>query len=280
MKNIYQEITDKIIQRIENVTGKWDKGFISIMEPPRNLDGRLYTGINFVALYDPRFEDQVYGTFEQVQRHGGTVKKGEKSQIAVFYKKLHIANVDEGTGEIENKKIPYIRYFNVFNIAQTSLSKEQIKAPEILEAEAIYANMPDPPAIVYNNLVKCASYSPTFDQVTIPRPEVYQEKGQFFKTLFHELGHATGHAKRLNRPMVAFKDDYAQYAREELIAEMTASFICARTGKANTDTENNTAQYLKHWLEQLRENPKYIFSVCSQAQRAVNLILNENENID
>jgi len=278
MKNIYQEITEKMIKRIENVSGKWDKGFFSINEPPRNLDGRFYTGINFVCLFDPNFESQVYGTFEQVQRHGGTVKKGEKSQTAVFYKKLRFDNVDQETGEIESKNIPLIKYFNVFNIDQTSLKKDQVKSPELLEAENILANMPHAPGIIYNNGVKCASYNKFFDTVTIAKPENYKKPELFFSTLFHELGHSTGHPSRLNRELKPVTEDLKGYAKEELIAELTASFICSRTGKASELSENNSALYFESWLNALREDPKYIFSVCSQAQKAVNYILNEQEN--
>lgn len=275
MKNLYEVLTNQIIERIENKTGQWSKGFLTIPDPPRNLTGRLYSGVNTICLFNPNYQNQIYATFDQINFLGGSVKKGETSQIAVFWKKLVTEQQNNETGETETKNIPLIKYFNVFNIDQTTLSKEKVKSPVLLEAENVIDNMPNKPMIKVDKSVQYAFYFQKTDIVTIPEPEQFTSTDLFYSTFFHELGHSTSHKSRLNRVIKAYHQDADSYSKEELIAELTASFLCARTGKTSQIQENNNALYLHNWLEALKKDPKYLFNVCSQAQKAVNYILNE-----
>lgn len=274
MKNLYEELTNQIISRIENASGRWEKGFLTIPDPPRNLTGRLYTGINTLVLNNPNYQNQIYGTFDQINFLGGSVKKGEVSQTAVFWKKLNIEEPDPQSGETVTKMIPLLKYFNVFNIDQTTLAKEKATSPTLLDAQNVIDNMPNKPYIKVDKTVEYAFYFLKNDIVTIPSPEQFNTKDLFFSTFFHELGHSTGHHTRLNRKLKAFEHDQQSYAREELIAELAASFLCARTGYTSEIQENNNTYYLQHWLKFMKEDSKFIFNVCSQAQQAVNYILN------
>jgi len=276
MKNLHETLTNAILERIENASGKWDKGFLTIPDPPRNLTGRLYTGVNSLALYNPDYQNQIYATFDQINNLGGSIRKGEKSQIVVFWKKSILTEKDPATGDDINKSVALMKYFNVFNIDQTTLKPEQATSPALLEAQTIIENMQNKPFIKVDKSIQFAYYYITNDVLVIPTPEQFSNESLFYSTFFHELGHATGHASRLNRTMKSYKDDGQAYAKEELIAELTASFLCSRTGHTSEIQENNNALYLKHWVEQMKKDPRYIFNVCSQAQQATNYILNQD----
>lgn len=93
-------------------------------------------------------------------------------------------------------------------------------------------------------------------------------------TLFHELTHATGHANRLNRKGIAEFDKFgsAQYAREELIAEMGAAFLCGHCGIEQA-TLDNSAAYIASWIRTLRGDPMLAVTAAAQAQKASDWVL-------
>jgi len=128
----------------------------------------------------------------------------------------------------------------------------------------------------------CAGYAPIFmlncDGHRHANPDLasFDNAEEFYSTLFHELTHATGHPLRLNRATLTeferFGDE--QYSAEELVAEMGAAFLCGFTGIENK-TIDNSAAYLRTWLEVLRKDPRLVLIAAGQAQRAADLILNQ-----
>ncbi|MDE2027084.1 MAG: hypothetical protein KGJ11_00910, partial [Candidatus Omnitrophica bacterium] len=98
----------------------------------------------------------------------------------------------------------------------------------------------------------------------------------YYLTAFHECIHSTGHSSRLNRPLSIAGDGYS---KEELIAEMGASFLCGYA-HMNAVYLKDAASYIKFWLTQLKEDKKFIFSITGQAQRAVEYILGYSNNIN
>ena len=117
-----------------------------------------------------------------------------------------------------------------------------------------------------------ACYMVGADRIGLPAPEAFESREAFTATWAHEAIHSTGHADRLARPMGGTFGSKA-YAREELIAELGAVLLCQRL-EIGTQFENHAA-YLQNWIEVLKEGPRTLFQVLSQARQAADLIAPE-----
>ena len=109
----------------------------------------------------------------------------------------------------------------------------------------------------------------------MPQPDYFDNPSAFYATLFHELGHSTGHSSRLNRASIHDADVHfgsAQYGREELVAEMSAAFLCAESG-IDAPTLDNSAAYVASWLKAIKQDVKLVATAAAQAQKAADLIL-------
>jgi antirestriction protein ArdC len=177
--------------------------------------------------------------------------------------------------------IPFMRYYNVFNVAQCDLPARCVPVIEadrrnrferIEAAESIVSGMPQAPAIRHG--FDCACYSPIADEVRLPNMPAFDTSEAYYATAFHELGHATGHASRLNRKGIATPTLFGtdSYGREELVAEMTAAFLCGTAG-IETATIDNAGSYIAGWLRAIREDVKLVVSAAAQAQKAADFIL-------
>ena len=133
--------------------------------------------------------------------------------------------------------------------------------------------MPNPPEIVHAG--DKAYYSPTTDRITMPPRGLFENGEEYWSTLWHEEGHAVGHPRRLNRESIKEAAPFgsAIYSVEEIVAEMTAAYLCGITGIENR-TIDNSAAYIAGWVKQLRDQPKLIIHAAAQAQRACDYILN------
>ena len=186
--------------------------------------------------------------------------------------------------------IPIIRYYSVFNLDQTDMQEKQ---PERYAALTVRAERKD-----YSDGMVCepidrmieqqswlcpielrygdrAYYTRLHDRVVCPLKEQFPKGEAFYGTLLHEIAHSTGHAERLNRTMgSSFGDE--EYAREELVAELTSALCGAMAGFATTPREENAA-YLKEWLTQLRREPAYLFDILVDVNRAARMIFDHLE---
>jgi antirestriction protein ArdC len=131
--------------------------------------------------------------------------------------------------------------------------------------------MPQSPVIRHEGAQAC--YRPTTDTVTIPPREQFHSPEAYYSTLFHELGHSTGHGARLNRKTLTDRCAFGSptYGQEELIAEMTAAYLCGICGIAN-HTVDNSAAYLQYWLTQLHHDKKLLVHAATHAQKAADYI--------
>ena len=173
------------------------------------------------------------------------------------------------------------RFYRVFNLEQCELPQAVLdKLPKIetyqhdpIEAaERIIANMPNPPEIQYAG--SKAFYSSITDRITLPPRELFSSAEEFFGTLAHEASHASGHPKRLNRESIAEAAPFGSpiYAVEELVAEMSAAYLCAEAGISPAVVENQAA-YLQGWLAKLNSEKRMVVIAAAQAQRAADYIL-------
>jgi antirestriction protein ArdC len=108
----------------------------------------------------------------------------------------------------------------------------------------------------------------------MPLRKAFSEAEGFYETMFHEMGHSTGHASRLNRKEITGGIYFGSqdYSLEELVAELTAAFLCAEAG-IDQPVLNNTVAYLRSWLEKLQKEPQAFITAAARAQKAADYIL-------
>jgi antirestriction protein ArdC len=259
----YSEITNQIVAMLEKGVVPWRSPILgrTTAGHPRNLNTRKpYRGINVFLLafaaYVKGYGSSYWLTFNQARERRGTVRKGEKASMVVFWKQYETK--DEDTGE--PIKVPVLRYYNAFNIEQV----HGIQAPDavpftptefepIEAAERIVKGYADGPAIEHGG--QRAYYHPRTDLVCLPEPTRFASTEEYYSTLFHELAHSTGHSTRLGRKLDTDLQPFGspEYGREELLAECAAAFLCSHAGIAPAVIHNQTA-YVQGWLKQLRED--------------------------
>ena len=218
------------------------------------------------------YESPHWLTFRQAIQLGGSVKKGEKACPVVFWKQMQIT--DKQSGELE--KIPLLRLYSVFNVAQCeglkNIPAEDTSSFVATEAAEIVAKMPQPPKI--NHGMSHAYYTPVNDMVGMPERKRFETEDSYHATLFHELVHSTGSEKRLKRVSIMERNGYDTdpYCKEELVAELGSAFLCGQAGIVER-TIDSSAAYLEGWLKQLREDKTLIVYAAAQAQKAADFIL-------
>lgn len=261
---VYQIVTDRILESLEKGAVPWHKPWKGGGLPMNLKSKKPYRGINTFMLSLTGFSSRYWLSYKQAKAMGGQVRKGEKSTMVVFWK--WIDSEDKKTGE--EKRVPILRYYNVFNLDQIDGIEDPDEKGEerehkpIEEAEKIVAGMPNRPEIQHK--AQKAFYSHTGDFVNMPRPESFDNGEEYYGTLFHELGHSTRHKSRLNRE----KNSYAQ---EELVAEMTSAFLCGVTG-IEDKTLDNSAAYIDGWRKRISEDPRLVVTAGAQAQKASDYI--------
>jgi len=121
-----------------------------------------------------------------------------------------------------------------------------------------------------------AFYRPATDSVHMPGKTRFASVEEYYSTLFHELSHSTGHSSRLDRKLDTNPKPFgsSDYGKEELVAEMSAAFLCSHAGIQPTVIENQAA-YLGGWLKQIKADKKLVISAAGQAQRAADWIRNQ-----
>lgn len=282
-KSVYEIVTDRIIRSLELGVIPWQKPWSGGGSWPRNLvTKKQYRGINVLLLACQGFGSPYWVTYNQTAARGGQVKKSEKATPIVFWQ-VKDRDRNEGNDREKHERMFVLRYYNVFNVEQTTLDvpieepKRQIET--IAACVAVLDDWQQKPQLrLDNRFENKAAYSPTQDVIQMPVIERFHSVEHYYATLFHELMHSTGHPSRLNRPGVANFDRFGseQYSKEELIAECGAAFLCGHTGIANESVERNATAYLQNWIALLKGDSRLIVSAAAQAQRAVDIILNQN----
>ena len=282
--SLYDEITDKIIAELEAGRVPWVQpwGTAAAKAPlalPKNAStDRTYSGINVLLLWgstiERGFTGQSWLTFRQALSLGGHVRKGERGTTVVYADRFVPKDEKRRAAETgdEAQVIPFLKRFTVFNTDQC----------DGLPAEIATA-APPPPGLVeprVEALIKAtgitfriggnrAFYAPAEDYVQVPPPQAYFEPINWHRTAFHELGHWTGQASRLNRDHSGSFGSKS-YAREELVAEMAGAFVCASLGIVPTVRH---ADYIGSWLEVLREDNRAVVRAASAASKAADFLL-------
>ena len=293
--DIYTRITDLITAEMEKGRVPWRKtwGILAdgSSEVPRNfVTNRPYTGINSMLLACTPFDRPYFMTFNQAKAKGGTIRKGAKGGIVVFWQVSQLEKEEiNKQGETTRKKIgiPLLRYYHVYNVADVedvTLDLPERRAADtvaendiIAACSAVVDGYRNGPAFT-NRDSRRACYSPAFDTINMPRSAAFESIQAYYQVFFHELIHSTGHRDRLNRKELVETEGFGgeNYSKEELIAELGACFLSAHCGiqfEEERKLLENSAAYLRGWLSALRDDKTMFVRAAGQAQKAANYIL-------
>lgn len=275
--NVYDIITEKIISQLQQGVAPWRKPWRT--ELPCNLiSGKPYRGVNPFLLAPQGYGSKYWLTFNQANKLGGHVRKGEHSSIVTFWNIGPEKTRTNAEGVSKTSKPILLRYYNVFNLEQTEniadklgLGKAPVRVADIDQCERIVADMPNKPAIDQSAR---ACYRPSTDTVSMPAKTAFDSIEAYYSTMFHELTHSTGHASRIGRPGIEHVEQFGSesYSKEELIAELGAAMLSGITG-ISAQTLDCSASYLKSWIQVLKGDSKLVVQAASAAQKAADFIL-------
>lgn len=282
-KDVYKQVTDQVIAALEKGVAPWECPWMS-EGPHRNaVTNNRYRGINTLITWMSAsvggYSSSRWLTFNQAKKLGGMVRKGEKSTTLIAYniikldkegKRLPMSTPDEYV----DRTIPFIKGVAVFNVEQVDGLPEPEKVEGITDEDTLFEEaeaLIDSYGIEVRKGGDSAYYSPSGDYIQLPDAARFHGENavsHYWATAFHELVHSTGHESRLDR-FGAFGDKEA-YAKEELVAELGAAFICTEFGLKG---ELNHADYIGAWLKVLKDDKKFIVQAAAKAQEASDLLL-------
>lgn len=279
-QTIYETVTSTIMTALKKGVVPWRKPWnVQSASAVNAVSNKAYRGVNMFLLGLTPFTDHRWLTLKQAADLDGRVVQGQRATMVVFWKQWEPKESDTEADHGTRKRIPILRYYNVFNVEQCeglSLPPLHVPAPltenqRIERADLLAKAMPDPPTVREGG--SSAWYKPADDLVQIPPIKSFDSADSYYATLFHELGHATGHEKRLNRSGVTGEIRFGSgdYSKEELVAELTSAFCCATVSLDNS-LISDSASYINGWLRALRNDPKAVVIAAAQAQRAADLI--------
>ena len=264
---------------------------------------QLHTAIN-------GYDAPVYATYKQIRDAGATVNKGEKAMPVIYWnishkdengQKISDEAFDAMTKaeQAKVKTIPIMMGYYVWNLQQTNFAEVkpeqyakvtgQFKAPHVADTKGMYESK-EFDAMIDKQAWVCkiknvegagASYSPSKDEITVPMKaqfkihdtpeEVYKDGMEYYSSIAHEMAHSTGVEKRLGRDMEGHFGD-PKYAKEELVAELTAAMVGNTMGFDKRILDNN-AKYVDGWMDTLKKEPRFILSVMADVNKASKMIL-------
>lgn len=279
-KDVYQQITDTIIQQLEAGTVPWQKSWkethTGFSMPKNFVTGNSYHGINILLLWcaakEKQYTSNEWASFKQWSSKKEAIRKGEKGNMIVY------ADTFEKEIDGELQKIPFLKQTVVFNRCQLA-SYTQPLVSEIENKKSLVDKIDSAEDFIANTFAEiehrdgAAFYSPKEDKIYMPLVNTFFDTENctasegYYSTKFHELTHWTGNSKRLDRKIKNKFGTHA-YAEEELVAELGAAFLCSEFEMSNAGKENHAA-YIANWLTVLNDNKHFIVSAASEASKAV-----------
>jgi antirestriction protein ArdC len=256
----------------------WHHSGAPVMRPT-SVAGRRYSGINRLVLWATAdacgYASGIWATYQQWRANGGQVRKGAIGTHVILWKKVEREDAAaEAGGEGDSRARFFARSFVVFNRDQVDGAEDTLEkevAPvstSIADALAFLEGLGVP--VEYG--LHDAYYRPDIDKVFMPERTAFDHDLDLVSTLAHEVTHASGHVDRLARETLRdYHKEHSIRAREELVAELGASYLMADLGLAYTPRPDHAA-YLASWLGALRHDPKAIFNAAAQAQAAADWI--------
>lgn len=277
----HARITQQIITQLEASVRPWTRPWTTggMVSRPLRHDGTPYSGINVVLLWSEAaargYLRPTWMTLRQALALGGCVRKGETGSTVVYANRYVKPETRDGE-ETAGRAIAFLKAYTVFNLDQIDGLDDRYPAPEpapagsadrIEHAEAFFAAC----GADVRHGGDSAYYAPGPDVVQMPSFDCFEGADSYYATLGHEMIHWTRHASRLDRDLGRQRFGDAGYAREELVAELGAAFLCADLGLSLEPREDHAA-YIGAWLKVLDEDKRFIVSAAAHAQRAVGFL--------
>lgn len=276
---VYDYVTQEIIRKMkEEKIAPWQKPWV-VGNQVNYVTQKPYRGVNTLLLK----KSGEYLTFNQIKAAGGSIKKGSKSEMVIFFKPVDKKTAASESDDEKKDKYVVLRYYKVFHISDTTGIKSKYKSKKIndpiIEAEEIIKNYKECPDI-QNNGTNKAYYNPRLDYINIPSINNHNSSEEYYSTAFHEIIHSTGHKKRLGRftdnKISAFGNE--SYSKEELVAEIGSAYLSGITGIVQK-TIDNSVSYLNSWIKELENDSTLIVKAAAAAQKAADYIQNINKEL-
>lgn len=286
-----EELVKIYINSLKEGEIPWKKRWTSSL----NINGctkKEYKGINQLILnymsFKNKYNDNRWFTYLQIKDNNWKLNNAKGKGVPVeFWSVYDIKNkrkinyeeynkiINEKPEEIDNYKlfcntsyvynadlidgVPEKKYVKN-NISQNKEIKKLIKKLEV----------------GYEEHGNRAYYSPYEDKIVLPEKEKFIDDYSYFATQLHEICHSTGHGKRLNRNLLS--NDKKDYAREELIAEISSSFLMQKLNvNINANHIDNHKSYIKSWIQLLEDKPQELFNAITEANKVFEYINEKNK---
>jgi antirestriction protein ArdC len=286
MKGAYQQITDKIVEELETGVRPWFKPWSTghaaerVTRPLRS-NGTPYRGVNILMLWAAAlargFDCATWMTFRQAKELGAFVRKGEQGSLVVYADKITRKEADSRTGAEEERTIPFMKGYTVFNVAQIEgLPTHFYAAPTApqgtpIERVAEYETFFAATKATIRHGGTMAFYNVSQDAVQMPPLECFKDAPSYYATLAHEMTHWTRHKSRLDREFGRKRFGDQGYAMEELVAELGSAFLGADL-KLTPDIRDDHAAYIGSWIKVLKNDSRAVFTAAAHAQRAADFL--------
>ena len=314
-KSVYDKLTpqrkhlfDKVMANLENDKSIWKQGWAVTGAPISAISGKKYNGINrmslAVATMERGYSDNRWLTYNQMKENGWEFKRdeegnsrGKNAGVPIEYFSLYDKetkqkfdrSVLDGMTEAERNEymddnvIALRKYYCVFNGDIIDGIPEREKrvldpAQRNSRAENLLQYWSDNEAkIIYGG--DSAFYRSTTDEIHLPERDRFVDLPEFYSTALHEVGHSTGHEKRLNRDLSG-EFGSEKYAEEELRAEIASMFIeqDLEIGAGDKHIQNNSA-YIKHWHEKIKADPNVLFKAIADAEKITQFVMGKEKQI-
>ncbi len=289
-RDVYQRVTSQIVNAIEQGVSNWRMPWHTYgkfaFSPINVTSKKPYRGINTVCLWAAAqakgYERGEWATYQQWHERSAQVRKGEKATLVVFWKFANSSADSQDDGQeqsVNSSRLLFTRGYSVFNAAQVDGYTPKVDADSPIEqriesAEQFFRGVNARVGHQGNR----AFYSPADDTITLPPFAAFFTPVDYYSTRAHETGHWTAHAQRCNRELGKRFGDNA-YSVEELVAELTAAFVCSHLG-LSSEPRPDHAQYIASWLRVLKADKRAIFTASSKAQQAADYLVQHSQGAE
>ena len=280
-KEVINNFTKSVIESMKKNGSNWNKMFGDNLDPINVISNKRYRGINWAMLSfdceDKKYAHNIWATDKQWASLNAQVTKGSKGTPIIFYKPP-VYKKNKDTDKNERVQWAVMRASTVFNVNQVDLSNSEYKVPvkktgKQYSIDEIDNFINETKVIIKHDDVNRCFYVPSKDYINMAPKDKFKDTKEsnatvhYYSTLFHELTHATGHEKRLNRQK-QFDDDHKKsYAYEELIAE-TGSILFSKHFRIEKTIRDNHAKYLNGWIKYLNDDYSFLSSAIAKAGKA------------
>lgn len=288
-RDLYEQVNESIIeallQSIDDGTGEWKRPWTLMGSQPmmNGISQTPYHGINALVLAlsaaKHGYTENRWLTFNQCSERNWKIRRGSTGHRVVYAKKIDVADPDHP--DKESKQVFMLKSYIVFNVDQLENgppAQQPVKKESWELAAAVDKVVADSKVQIRHGGDHCA-YLPNEDVIVMPHKGAFPDMESYASCLLHEIAHSTMHPDKLNRTE-AYKGKFGSedYAREELVAELSQLFISQAIGldTASADAHSrfaNHASYVGSWLKLLHANKREIFRAAAQAQKVADFVV-------